>query len=135
MTGIFTPTGLTAVTLINDGARLFGQVLDLGGQAQEQVTPLFRTQYPARFLRGNVTGRCVVAAWKSHASAGAAAAYWVSQYGMLNLDGVLKLTIDSTIMTMAGATLRAVTREEWDGRYLRIRYEFGIDGFTAPESD
>ena len=136
MTGIFTPTGdLTAVTLVDDASRLFGQVYALGGQAREQVTPLFRGANPARFMRGNVQGQCVFSAWRSFESVAAAAAHLYAQYGLLNLQGLLALTFDGTALNMPGATLRVVEREEWNGRFLRVRYEFGIGGFAAPETD
>lgn len=126
MTAVFTVTGGDAATLVDDGSRLFGQIYNLGGQAREQVTALFRATHPARFMRGNVAGQCVFAAWKSFGSAAEAAGYLAAEYGRLNQEGILKLTVGSTILTMAQATLSAVAREEWEGCYMRVRYTFGI---------
>ena len=130
MTAVFTITGGAAATLVDDGNRLFGQIYELGGQAREQVTPLFRGTNPARFMRGNVAGQCTIGAWRSCASVAVAAAYLKAEYARMNQTGALVLTLGATTLTMAGATVRAVVREEWDGLFIRLRYTFGIATIT-----
>ena len=126
----FTPTGGSAATLVDDANRLFGQVLDLSAGAVEQVTPLFRAAAPARFMRGNVSGQVVFAAWSSFATVALAAAYLKAELARLNGAGSLVLTFGVTTVTFAGATLRQVAREEWDGVFVRVRYTFGITTIT-----
>ena len=121
-------TGGSPVTLVDDANRLFGQILDLSDQAQEQVTPLFRASHPARFMRGNVAGQCVFSAWKSLTTVALAAAYVKAELARVNQTGALVLTLGATTLTMTGATLRNVAREEWDGVFVRVRYTFGIGG-------
>ncbi len=126
MTIVFTPTGGSAATLVDDANKLFGQIGHFGGQAIEQVTPLFRAVAPVRFMRGNVAGELAFVAWKSHADVATAGAFWKAEYARLNGVGSLVVTIGASTMTMAGATLRSVSRAEWSGVRLAIGYSFGI---------
>jgi hypothetical protein len=68
----------------------------------------------------------VFSAWQSCASVAAAAAYLKAEYARMGQAGALVLTFSSTTLTFAGATLPVVSREEWDGVFVRVRYEFGI---------
>jgi hypothetical protein len=135
VTVVWTPTGGDAATLVDDGAKLFGQIGQLGGQALEQVSPLFRAANPARFMRGNVAGECAFVASKSHASVATAATWWATEYARLNQKGVLVITIGAVTLTMGNATLRAVTRAEWIGVRLSVAYSFGITTIELPGTD
>lgn len=114
------------VTLGDDAAKHTLALESLGGGASEQVVPLFRAANPARFMRGNSAGEVVISAAKSHESRAAAATFFKGEYGRINQVGTLELTIDATVMSFAGATLKAVTAVGVEGLRWTVRYQFGI---------
>lgn len=126
----FTPTGGTKATLADDASKHVVVLEELGGEAGEQVAPLFRGANPSRFPRGNVAGAVVFTAAKSHSTRDAAAAQAVTEYARLNQKGSLVFTIDTTVLTMAGAVLKSV-RVQLLGTRLSVVYTFGITTLTS----
>ncbi len=124
--------GATANTLVDDAAnpRVAGVIEALAGRAIVQAEPLYGAANNFTAARGNVSGQFVFTAACSFANYGDAAAAMKAAYNLLNATGSLVLSYGGTTFTMANAILRDVTRVEWNGVHLKLRYTFDITTIT-----
>ena len=121
---------MAVATLGDDSVKVTCVLEQLGGAAIEQVTALFRSALPARFPRGNVSGDVVFTCATKHASLATAASYYKTEYGRINQQGTLVLTIGATTMTFALATMRGVTVASLTGVRWVLRYTVGVKGMS-----
>jgi len=125
-TAAWTPTGASAITLGDVSQKWTMKLEQLGGQAVEEVIPLFRAANPLRIPRGNVSGDCIFTSAKSFANRAQAVTFFASQFALLNGQGALTLTIDTAALTMAQAVFRGLQTTEINGLRWTLRYSFGI---------
>jgi hypothetical protein len=123
-------------TLADDTAspRIAAVIEQWGGQSVVQTEPLYGGPNLAKFPRGNVGGQFVFTAGCSYATRDLAAAAFATAWSRLNTQGALALqpTGGSATVTMANAILRDVSRVEWAGVWLKLRYTFEITTVTSP---
>lgn len=119
-------SGGAFVTLGDDALRQTIEVLQWGGAAAAQVSPLFRATSPMVAGRGNVTGVFSFGSTKSHASLDAAAQFFADEYARLGEMGELKMTVTSKVVTFANALLQGVDRGGKEGVRLQVVYSFVI---------
>ncbi|HXS67950.1 MAG TPA: hypothetical protein VN761_03850 [Candidatus Polarisedimenticolia bacterium] len=126
----FTPnTGLTPVTLGDDGSKFAVVVEQLGGACVAQSETLAGGANLALFPRGNVGGEFVFRSSKTYASYHATFAQFQTEYGRLNQQGTLTLIEGAVTLTFANAVLKAVQRifdGQHSGSRMGIRYTFAI---------
>ena len=122
-----------ASTLADDTAspKVAALIEQWGGSSIVQTEPLYGAVNQVNFPRGNVRGPVVFTAGCSSADIPTAVSAFKTAYGLLNTQDTLTvLKGATTLATMANAVLRDVTRVEWQGLWLRIRYTFEITTIT-----
>ncbi len=116
-------------TLCDDAAtpKVLGIIEQLGGRAAVQREQVYGAANEFLAARGNVGGRFVFTAFCSYASYALASAAFKAAYALIGVSGSCVLTYPTgTTITMAGAVLADVSRVEWDGVGLKLRYTIEI---------
>ncbi|MDB6016036.1 MAG: hypothetical protein JWR19_525 [Pedosphaera sp.] len=127
--------GSTVSTLADDTAapRIAGVIEQWGGSAKVQTEPLYGAVNEVDFPRGNIGGDFTFTAGCSFATVDAAGAAFATAYALLNSQGSVKVypSGGSAVITMANAVLKDVTRTEYNGHWLKLRYTFKITTITS----
>jgi hypothetical protein len=130
----FTPsTGLTPVTLGDDGSKFAVAVEQLGGACVAQSETLAGSANLALFPRGNVGGEVVFHSSKTYPAYHDTFTQFRAEYGRLNQQGTLVLIEGAVTLTFANAVLKGVQRifdAQHSGAHMGIRYNFAITTIT-----
>ena len=126
MTIVFTPSGGSATTLVDDINMPRGHIEQLGGKSVVNVIPLANGTNPYLQLLGNVSGEFVFTGLQSFATRILALSQFATWYNLLNDQGLLVVTQDSHTLTFANAALHDVRLVKADGLAWTVRFSFLI---------